>query len=226
MNKIGKFIDLTGEHFGRLTVIEYIGRVSDSKGRKKSMWKCKCDCGNYTECSSNDLKNKRNPTRSCGCLRKETWSKIITKHGRCKHRLYGIWQGMKSRCYREKDPRYETHGGRGIIICEEWTGEHGFENFYNWAINNGWDDKKGRKVQSIDRINNDLPYSPDNCKFSTSLEQAQHTTRSRFIEYNGEIHTIAEWERITGLGRGCIEQRITKLGWNAEKAITTPKRGS
>lgn len=221
---MGRFVDLTGERYGKLTVIEYAGRKRDNKGRTKSIWKCKCDCGNYTECSIGDLRSRNKPTKSCGCLQKESWNSIITKHGKCKHRLYSVWQGMKSRCYRKKDPRYKTYGGRGITICDQWLGENGFENFYDWAIKNGWDDSKDRRSQSIDRKNNDLPYSPDNCKFSDSIEQAQHTTRSHYIEYNGEVHTISEWERITGLGTGCIEQRIMKLGWNPEKAISIPKK--
>lgn len=222
---MGEIMNLIGQKYGRLTVIEYVGKKTDIKGKSKSIWKCQCDCGNYTECSTGDLRSKRNPTKSCGCLKKETWHNIITKHGKCHHRLYAIWQSMKRRCYSKNDPRYKTYGGRGITVCDEWLGERGFENFYQWAINAGWDDKKDRKQQSIDRKNNNLPYCPENCKFSNSIEQAQHTTRSHYLEYNGEVHTIAEWEKITGLGRGCIGQRIAKLGWDAEKAITTPKRG-
>ena len=145
------------------------------------------------------------------------------KHGLCKHPLYGVYYAMISRCYRKSDPRYKTYGGRGIGVCKEWRGENGFKNFYEWSIQTGWTrDKESRTQQSLDRINNDVDYCPENCKFTSAYAQAQHTTRSHYVTHNGETHTIAEWNRIMNFPYGLLQQRIVKLKWDTERAFTTP----
>ena len=131
---------------------------------------------------------------------------------------------MLDRCYNPNNKRYKTYGARGITVCDEWLGENGVTNFYNWAMANGWDESKTRKEQSIDRINNDHGYSPDNCTFASVNEQMKHTTRNHYITYKGETHHLAEWNRILGFKDGCLQQRINKLHWDIDKAMETPVR--
>lgn len=137
-------------------------------------------------------------------------------HGMTNTRLYRIWCNMKTRCYCKSDPHYERWGGRGISICTEWNSS--FISFYNWAISNGYDDSL-----TIDRIDNDKNYEPNNCRWASLIEQANNTRRNPHYEHNGESHTMAEWARISGINRGILKDRVFKLGWSFEEAISTPK---
>lgn len=196
-------------------------------GANAIMWLCKCDCGNTVIRSRANLQSKTKFEHSCGCVATRERAKGVTKHGYSHNKLYNIYHSMRSRCYNQKDKRYKTYGGRGIKVCDEWLGENGFINFANWAMSVGWDESKdGRTEQSIDRIDNDKPYSPDNCKFSTSLEQAQHTTRSHLITFNGKTKTLSEWDRECGFPRGTITQRINVCKMSEADAITRPLRVS
>lgn len=114
------------------------------------------------------------------------------KHGKSNTRLYRIWMRMKQRCYYEKSNRYKNYGARGIRVCNEWLDD--FMNFYSWAMENGY-----KENLTIDRIDTDGNYTPDNCKWSTNLEQQRHTTRSRNVTYNGETRCLSEWCEILNL---------------------------
>lgn len=197
---MGKFIDLTGRKFGKLTVIK---RVENTLSNKVN-WLCKCECGKYSKVISSDLTKKG--TKSCGCLTK--------KHGLTHHRLYYIWQDMKARCYNLKQQRYNRYGGRNIVVCDEWL--NNFKSFYDWAMNNGY-----RDDLTIDRINNDGNYEPNNCRWATLIEQHNNTSRNRHLLYNGENLTIAEWSRKLNMTRNLIRDRL-QAGWSVEKALTTP----
>lgn len=144
------------------------------------------------------------------------------KHGLWCTRLYSIHSGMKSRCYNKNDPSYYLYGGKGVKICDEWLGEYGVLNFYNWSVENGYDDKL-----SIDRIDSDGDYSPDNCRWVNRIIQNNNTKRNHRITWNGETHTVAEWARILpiNVSYGTLISRIQK-GWSVERAFTEPNHGT
>ena len=205
---MGRFVDLTGKRFGRLTVTE---RVNNTK---RTSWKCMCDCGGVKIVVGDNLTSGK--VRSCGCLRKEVSAVLVrsiskTTHGQSKTRLYKIWAAMKDRCYNEHNAEYRNYGARGITVCQEWLSD--FEPFYRWSIGNGY--KAGL---SIDRIKGFEGYSPENCRWATPKVQGNNTRRNHLLEYKGEVHTIAEWAEIKGIKYNTLNGRIYK-GWSVDRAL-------
>jgi hypothetical protein len=155
--------DFSGTKFGRLFA-EY--RYIDESGR--TMYHCKCDCGNEKNVWCESLKSGK--TKSCGCLRAETTSRRNTTHGMRKTRLYRIWLAMKNRCLNPNSNRYQYYGGKGVKICDSWVSN--FLCFYNWAVKNGY-----RDDLTIDRIDSDKNYCPENCRWATYAEQEHNKKR-------------------------------------------------
>lgn len=135
-------------------------------------------------------------------------------HGLSRHQLYGVWSTMKARCANTKNKKYPRYGGRGITVCEEWQT---FEPFYEWAMANGY-----RNNLTIDRIDNDGDYCPENCRWVTLQKQANNTSKTIKIEFNGETKTLSEWAEIIGVDRVCLWKRIYLRNWPIAKALTTP----
>lgn len=205
-----KLIDLTGQRFGRLTVI---GRA-DTKS-KDVKWLCKCDCGN--ECITKGIYLRTGDTRSCGCLAKEIIIKRNYKHGKRHTRLYNIWRDIIRRCESTTRYAHEYYHDKGITICEEWRND--FLAFYNWAMNNGYSDDL-----TIDRIDTDKNYEPNNCRWVTMKVQGNNKSNNIHVSYNGETHTLSEWEDITGIKRSTIRARIFKSNWDIKDALTIPAK--
>lgn len=203
-------VDLTGKKFGRLTVVS---RAENSKGGK-SRWLCRCECGN--ECVVHGSSLKSGNTKSCGCIRREANHDRATTHGMSKTPLFTIWWAMVSRCNNPNNRSYENYGGRGIHVCDEWLDS---SCFFEWAITNGYSEGL-----TIERVDVNKGYEPSNCKWIPKAEQARNKTNSRMVEINGERKCLAQWCEEYGVDYFMVRQRICKLGWEPEKALTTPKR--
>ncbi len=203
--------NITGNHYGRLIVIK---RAANDKHNHKR-WLCKCECGNETTVLENDLVTGK--TRSCGCYYKDTRATSAKTHGGSKTRLFHIWASMKRRCTNENNPDYEYYGGRGITVCDEWND---FEAFLKWANGNGYAD-----TLSIDRIDVNKGYSPENCRWADAITQANNTRRNRMISYKGETKSMAMWAREYDLPQKLVRRRLEN-GWSVERTLTTPKRGA
>lgn len=213
---MGKCVNLTGMRFGRLLVLK---RVENDK-HGASQWLCKCDCGKEHIAQAKSLKN--GAIKSCGCLaierRREACKISNSTHKLSKTRLYRVWAGMKQRCLDPKHRHYQAYGGKGIKVCADWLS---FEPFHDWAIANGYDANAKRGECTLDRIDNNGNYEPSNCKWATVKEQANNKRTNRYIEYNGETHTIAEWAQIIGISKNALWERLRRK-WTIEQALTKP----
>lgn len=207
---------LVGQKFGRLTVIEDLGYPKDGSGRKL---KCLCDCGKETIISQSSVIGGH--TKSCGCFAIEKTierDKARSVRGGDSIdpeyiRLYGIWSGMKDRCYNSKHNRYYRYGERGIKICDEWQD---YLIFKEWALSHGY-----QNDLSIDRIDTNGDYEPSNCKWATREEQMNNTSRNQNITYKGRTQTLTLWCRELGLDYGRTKARIYS-GFTPEEAFELP----
>lgn len=212
---MGSFVDLTGHKQGRLTVLEYAGK--NASGR--TTWKCKCSCGNVVYITIHELRNSRKPQQSCGCLRNELSGDRVRKHGLSGNkRLFNIWCHVRTRCNNPHSKSYTRYGGRGIKVCEEW--KNNFEVFYEWAMQNGYKDNL-----TLDRINNDGDYEPNNCRWADFFVQANNRSNNHFLTYKGKTQTIQQWANELKMSDTILRDRINKLGWSIEDTLETPYLG-
>lgn len=194
--------NLIGKKFGRLSVIGI-----DDRGTRKTYWVCQCDCGNIKTVRSDSLQS--GAIKSCGCLKKEQDIKNLTanhSHKMSGTRIYEIWQGIKSRCYNIHDTRYHRYGGRGIIVCEEW--KDNFENFFEWANENGYSDNL-----TIERIDNDKNYEPNNCRWANLKEQANNRSTNIKITIGNSERTLTEWCEIFNVDFKSAAARYKRNGF-------------
>lgn len=215
MKRSWNFKDRVGERYGRLTVMSCAGKTSSGA----TLWKCVCDCGNTVVVIGKNLISGN--TTSCGCMssRHTIGPRSTTHHISDKHPIYLAWVGMKERCYNLNNPRYSDYGERGIYVCDKWL--HDFSSFYDWSLKNGF-----QKGLSIDRVNNDGPYAPWNCRWAT-IQQQNHNRRSNiYIEYNGERKIMSDWAKEIGMSAQTLGRRI-HAGWSIHDALTIePKIGN
>lgn len=199
---MGKFKDLSGLKFNYLTVIS-----KEFNRAGKWYWLCKCDCGKKVVLSGSNIVSGH--TKSCGCYKRS----VLVKHGKWGTRLYKTWDCMKSRCNNPKATQYTDYGGRGISVCKEWNQ---FENFRDWALSNGYCDGL-----TIDRIDVNGNYEPNNCKWATRKEQSNNMRTNRVYTLNGETKTLKQWCDLYSLKYHTILCRVLK-GWPIEKALWHP----
>lgn len=199
-----------GSRFGRLVTIKEVDSIEDKNGNKKRLVLCKCDCGNTKVIPFWSL--IRSKSKSCGCLSKELRIERSTKHGLSnRHPLYGVWKQIKQRCYNENHHAYKDYGGRGIKMCDDWMV---FEKFFHWCINNGWE-----KNKTIDRIDNNKGYNPNNCRLVTMLEQNRNKRNNKSIEYNGrKWNSLSEFCKDYKLPYAKVQQQLYR-GWDLEKVL-------
>jgi hypothetical protein len=205
--------------FNRLTVqrtwVEKKGNQNATRGEFL------CDCGNTVTAWLTVV--KQGHTKSCGCFRdekaRETVIRRNTTHGMSKHSLYSTYQGMLNRCYRPSFKQYDDYRGRGIEVCDDWR--NSFEAFADWALDNGWE-----KGLTLDRKENEKGYSPANCRWVTHETQANNKRNNRRMTAFNETKTLSEWSRDTRclVAYQTLYDRINKLEWDLEAALTTPAR--
>jgi hypothetical protein len=200
---MGLFTDITGQRYGKLVALHPTNKRTKSGGY---VWHFKCDCGKEKDVPANSVKSKL--VKSCGCE--------YRIHGSAESRLFTIWVNMKQRCENPNVPHYKLYGGKGVYICEEW---HDFVKFQEWSLNNGYSDSL-----TIDRIDSNKGYTPENCRWTTNKEQQRNKSNNHLVTYNGETHCIAEWSEILGMSRMAILLRLNRYGFTAEEALTKPLR--
>ena len=203
--------EMIGRRFGRLVVLYQCDNYFSPSGSSHKRFVCKCDCGVEKTVLKEHLTSGR--TRSCGCWRVEVGQKQT--HGEIHTRLYKIWGNMLNRCSNPNNPVWYNYGGRGIFVCDEWKQ---YEGFRDWANNSGYNDNL-----SIDRIDNNKGYSPDNCRWVDANIQNNNRRNNCYIEYKGEIRTISEWAAILNIEYHTLYNRI-KRGWDVEDAFNKPLR--
>ena len=203
--------ELIGQRFGKLTVKSLLPDTS----HKERHWLCECDCGNeYVATSYGLVHGVTTQCRECSI---KQISVSNTKHGCGPKRLHEIYTNMKTRCHNRNYELYHRYGGRGICVCDEW--DKSYEAFRSWAFSSGYSDEL-----SLDRIDNNGNYCPENCKWSSVMEQANNRHTNRLITYNGETDTLANWARRKGMKYSVLQHRLD-AGGDVDRAFDQPVRG-
>lgn len=209
--------DFTGKgtQFGRL-ILTGKTYMTPMYGQLRRVVEAECDCGTMRMYVLSSL--RQGLTKSCGCLQRETMSRIHTIHGLTKHPLFSVWQEMLKRCYIESNHAYKDYGARGIGVCDEW--QEAFLNFYNWAVENGYQTGK-----SLDRVNNDGNYEPSNCRFADRKVQSRNKRGNRYFTAFGETKCLFDWGKDPrcAVTVWALRSRVDREKWDDfEKALTTP----
>ena len=194
----GGFKDLTGKQFGKWTVLYEAPRKSG-----KVYWLCRCECGTKGHVRTSDLRSGK--SRSCSVC-----GKTSTVHGMHGTPEYIVWKRMRARCTNSATAEYGNYGGRGIRVCTRW---HEFSLFF---ADMG---PRPSPKHTIDRIDNDGDYSPDNCRWATRKEQNRNSRKNRLLTFNGETRCLAEWAELTGMKPNTLAMRLRR-GWSIELTLT------
>ncbi len=197
-------IDMTGRRFNRWTCLNYHGQ---------GFWNCRCDCGTVKPVKGAMIRNGS----SKGCIKCNPGLGHATTHGATGSRLYTIYRNMRRRCEDPNNREYHNYGGRGIIVCNEWT--RSFEAFQSWAFANGYE-----KHLTIDRADNSQGYEPSNCRWATPLEQSRNVRRNVYVTYQGRRVLLCVLAEERKMSPSVLRSRILNLGWPIERALTTPVR--
>lgn len=203
-------LDISGQKYGRLTALEYVGK--NDKGR--TVWRCRCDCGATLLVTSNSL--RRNNTRSCGCFKRDQTVAAHRTHGMCRSSEYRTWCMMRDRCSNPENKNWKDYGGRGIRVCDRW--QDSFENFLA---------DMGRKLcglNTIEREDTNGNYEPGNCRWASQKEQTRNKRSSHLLTYKGETLCLGEWAEKLGVNARPLWARVRR-GWTPEQVIETPFTG-
>ncbi|WP_230706819.1 hypothetical protein [Bacillus paranthracis] len=213
--------DLTGQVFDMITVLEFSHKTYENK-KYRSFWKCKCECGKEFVRRTDQIKTKRG-YKSCGCYRKMITKKLFEEnnpnktHGLSNTRLYKVYRKIIERCYYEKYEEFHLYGGRGIKMCDIWRND--FTSFYNWAMENGYNDQL-----SIDRIDYNGNYEPNNCRWADNITQGNNKRNNIVLTHNGLTMTLPEWARHLNLPYSTLANRRKKGKTVAEILDPVKKR--
>lgn len=195
--------NITNKKFGRLEAISFGFNKTTPNGTKMPFWLCTCICGKKVYINKYALISQK--TKSCGCLRQETSKKVHTFHNSCHTTEYRTWQSMKSRCTNPKKTDFYLYGGRGIKVCKEWSQRNGFKKFQTDM------GKKPSKEHTLERIDTNGNYTPQNCKWSTPKEQANNRRSNIMISFNGKTQNLKQWCEELGFEYGLIALRSIRL---------------
>ena len=213
--------NLIGQKFGRLTVVSRAENSISPSGSQKVMWNCLCECGNSVSVRASSL--QMGVTNSCGCLHKESLEEIRKKyiykhggacHGGSKEKLYFTWLNIKKRCENQCDHNYKNYGGRGITLCKEW---HDYSVFREWAMNSGYNPAKSGNECTIDRIDVNGNYEPQNCRWVNRKVQNNNRRNNRYIEFNGQKLTLSQWAEKLNVNYDTLKYRVDN--WPLEQAL-------
>lgn len=197
--------DISGKRFGRLVVI----CDSGNRYRNGIIWFCQCDCGKTKNVRGQSLKQGR--TKSCGCSTVDFRNTHMITHGKSKYPEYKVWKSMMDRCQNKRHKQYPSYGGRGIYVCDRWK-----ESIEDFLEDMG---RRPSKDHSIDRIDNDGPYTKENCRWATRSQQQCNRRGNRWIQFNGKNMTLSQWSKTLQISTQLLRLRIKK--WGTEKALTT-----
>lgn len=212
---MGKIKDMTNMRFERLTVIERAPDRVQENGRRRIMWHCKCDCGNEVNVSGEDLRSGH--TRSCGCIHSEQLADRNRTHDHSQDRLYKVWNGIKKRCYNINSKDYKNYGGRGISVCEQWKFDYNV--FREWAYNNGYDENAKHGQCTLDRIDVNGNYCPENCRWVDNKRQQRNKQNTLYLEYDGKLMTFADFCDNVPINRQVLYEAIFKKNKNVGDVI-------
>ena len=204
--------DISGQVFHRLTAIKRSRREDN-----KIYWLFKCECGVEKEIVK--AKVVTGETKSCGCYQRDRATSDSTTHGLYGHPLWSKYKDIMNRCYNKNTVAYNSYGGRGVTVCNEWKED--FVSFYNWAIKNGW--KPGlqidKDIKAMELGVEPLLYSPERCQFVTPKINSNNRRSNRFIEYNGFVKTLMEWSEYANIHQATFAGRL-KRGWGMKEALS------
>lgn len=198
------FKDLTGQKFNKLTALY---PTDERSSGKNIIWVCQCDCGKLTKANSGQLQNGKK--KSCGCWVIERMSNLNRSHGGRHERLYLVWMDMRRRCYDPKEMGYKNYGGRGIKVCDEW---HDYSEFRKWALEHGYDENAARGECTLDRIDVNGDYCPENCRWTNMKAQCSNKRNNRYLTYCSETKTVKQWIETLGLRGSTVYNRL-KVGF-------------
>jgi len=196
-----------GDVFGRLTII--------NEANSRHHWVCICACGTKCEVMKRHLQSGK--TSSCGCLHREQLANRVRTHGASETVTYARWRSMRARCMLPNSKSFPKYGAKGITVCDRWK-----DSFENFLSDMG---ECPSPSMTVERLNNSLGYSPDNCKWATRTEQNRNTSSNRMLTFRGETHCVSEWAEILNIKYRTIMTRLNK-GMSAEEALGTPIRQS